>query len=436
MTQPDFSALKKELAGRDRARNTLLLFTIITFLVCAGFWASITELDNVTRGEGEVTSASQNQMVQAAEGGVILRRHVEENDIVSEGDLLFEIDPITAQAELDRTNTRLLTLQIREMRLNAEVQTKDFQVPVDIAVKAPEVVQSETSLFNSKRSQLNAQITILGQQKAQRTQELLKSEIRLKTAEELGVLLARELSVIEPLVREKIAPETRLLELQRNVQNNIGEQQSAQSAIAQAQAAIAEVELQIENATQEYKLNALKEVNEIVSEREQLEQSLPALEDRVSRTVVRAPMDGIVNSIKFRTVEAYVRQGEVLLEMVPLGDDLILQAKIQPKDISGIKLDDKALIRLSAYDSAKYGSVDGHVIRISADAMTSQQGDSAMSFYLVDLAVDTEVTLKTGKVVTLLPGMTATVDVLSGKRSILEYFWQPIARVQELALRD
>lgn len=436
MTQPDFSALKKELAGRDRARNTLLLFTIITFLVCAGFWASITELDNVTRGEGEVTSASQNQMVQAAEGGVILRRHVEENDIVSEGDLLFEIDPITAQAELDRTNTRLLTLQIREMRLNAEVQTKDFQVPVDVAVKAPEVVQSETSLFNSRRTQLNAKITILEQQKAQRQQELSKSEIRLKTAEELAALLERERSVIEPLVKEKIAPETRLLELQRNIQNNIGEQQSAQSAIAQAQSAISEVELQIENASAEYKLKALEEVNEIVSEREQLEQSLPALEDRVSRTVVRAPMDGIVNSIKFRTVEAYVRQGEVLLEMVPLGDDLILQAKIQPKDISGIKLDDKALIRLSAYDSAKYGSVDGHVIRISADAMTSQQGDSAMSFYLVDLAVDTEVTLKTGKVVTLLPGMTATVDVLSGKRSILEYFWQPIARVQELALRD
>lgn len=436
MEQPDFASLKKELGGKDRARNTVLLFVIIAFIAIAGYWASVTELDNVTRGDGEITSASQNQLVQAAEGGVIRTRHVEENDVVAEGDLLFEIDPIYAQAELDRTRTRLLALQIREDRLNAEISGKEYVAAADHSAKAPEIVQSETSLYTSRVTQLNAEITILQQQRLQRVQELSKSEIRLKTSMEMAELLNRELAVIEPLVREKIAPETRLLELQRGIQNNIGEQQSAESAILQAKSAISEIELQIENAHQNYRLKSLEEITQIVAEKEQLQQSLPALEDRVSRTVIRAPMDGIINRINFRTSQAYVKQGDVLVEMVPTGDNLVIQAKILPKDISGIRMNDRVLIRLSAYDSAKYGSVDGHVTRISADAISAQGGEQNGSFYMVDVAIDSTVTLKTGEVVDLLPGMTATVDVLSGKRSVLEYFWQPLARVQELALRD
>jgi adhesin transport system membrane fusion protein len=436
MEQPDFANLKKELGGKDRARNTVLLFVIIAFIAIAGYWASVTELDNVTRGNGEITSASQNQLVQAAEGGVIRTRHVEENDVVAEGDLLFEIDPIYAQAELDRTRTRLLALQIREDRLNAEISGKEYVAAADQSAKAPEIVQSETSLYTSRVTQLNAEITILQQQRLQRVQELSKSEIRLKTSVEMAELLNRELAVIEPLVREKIAPETRLLELQRGIQNNIGEQQSAESAILQAKSAISEIELQIENAHQNYRLKSLEEITQIVAEKEQLQQSLPALEDRVSRTVIRAPMDGIINRINFRTSQAYVKQGDVLVEMVPTGDNLVIQAKILPKDISGIRMNDRVLIRLSAYDSAKYGSVDGHVTRISADAISAQGGEQNGSFYMVDVAIDSTVTLKTGEVVDLLPGMTATVDVLSGKRSVLEYFWQPLARVQELALRD
>lgn len=436
MAQPDFASLKKELGGKDRTRNTLLLFLIICFICVAGYWASITELDNVTRGNGEVTSATQNQLIQASEGGVIRRRHVEENDVVAEGDLLFEIDPIYAQAELDRTRTRLLALQVREDRLQAEIDGRQYKAATDHLAVAPEIVNGETNLFNSRVTQLNAEITVLKQQKLQRIQELSRAEIRLKTSQELADILGRELSVIEPLVREKIAPETRLLELQRNIQNNVGEQQSAESAILQAKAAISETDLQINQAEQSYKLKALEEITQIISEKEQVQQSLPALEDRVSRTVVRAPMDGIINRINYRTSQAYVKQGDVLLEMVPTGDSLVVQAKILPQDISGIRMSDKVLIRLSAYDSAKYGSVDGHVIRISADAMTTQGSEQNGSFYLVDVAVDSSVTLQTGEVVTLLPGMTATVDVLSGKRSVLEYIWQPMARVQELALRD
>ena len=179
----------------------------------------------------------------------------------------------------------------------------------------------------------------------------------------------------------------------------------------------------------------MDELNTRVAEQSERRAALPSVEARVSRTVIRSPMEGIVNQLNFRTPGGFVNTGDVILELVPTGEALIIEAKIMPKDISRIRVDDAVRIRLSAYDSAKYGSVDGRVIRISPDAVVDER-NGGMSHYLVDVAIEGELILETGEAVTFIPGMTATVDVLSGTRTVLEYFWQPIARVQELALRD
>ncbi|MBT5001795.1 MAG: HlyD family efflux transporter periplasmic adaptor subunit, partial [Tateyamaria sp.] len=151
---------------------------------------------------------------------------------------------------------------------------------------------------------------------------------------------------------------------------------------------------------------------------------------------IRAPVDGIVNRINFQTVGAYVRAGDVILEIVPTGEALKLEAKIDPKDISSIRMNDFVRIRLSAYDSSKYGAIDGYVTSISPDAITDTSGGASRSYYLLDISIDSGITLETGEEVVLLPGMTATVDVVSGKRTVLDYIWQPVSKVKELALRD
>jgi adhesin transport system membrane fusion protein len=179
----------------------------------------------------------------------------------------------------------------------------------------------------------------------------------------------------------------------------------------------------------------MDELNVVVAEQSEIREALPSLEERVSRTIIRAPMEGIVSRLNFRTPGGFVNTGDVILELVPTGEALVVEAKIMPQDISRIQVDDAVRIRLSAYDSAKYGSVDGRVIRISPDALVDQENGSA-SHYLVEVAIEGELRLDSGELVTLIPGMTATVDVLSGKRTVLEYFWQPIAKVQDLALRD
>lgn len=435
MSDIDFKRLSRDMAGREGLAGSTIMVVIGVLIVLTLAWASWAELDNVTRGEGRIVSSVQNQMVQAAEGGVILRRFVSENSKVAEGEVLFEIDPVDANSELNRVAQRLAGLDIKELRLRAEIEGTDFVVPADLNARSPMVALTEQSLFAARRAELSGQLAVLEQRLVQRGQDLRTAQSTVGTADRMAGFLEEEIAVVEPLVRDNIAPATRLLELQRQLEQALGERDRASVGIEQASAGMAELETEIENARANYRLRAMDELNTVVGEQSELREALPSLEQRVSRTVIRAPMEGIVNQLNFRTPGGFVNTGDVILELVPTGEALIVEARILPQDISRIRLDDAVRIRLSAYDSAKYGSVDGRVTRISADAVVDQQNNGA-SYYLVDVAIEGNLTLESGESVTFIPGMTATVDVLSGKRTVLEYLWEPVTKVQELALRD
>lgn len=436
MSDIDFKTLSREMAGREGLAGSTIMFTIIALLAMTLAWANWSELDSVTRGEGRIVSAVQNQIVQASEGGVILRRYVSENTVVAEGEVLFEIDPVDASSELNRLAQRLSALDIKELRLRAEINGEDFSVSADVNARSPMVALTEQSLFAARRSELSGQLAVLEQRLQQRQQDLRAAESTVGTAERTAGFLEEEIAVVAPLVRDNIAPATRLLELQRQLEQTRGERDRARVSIEQARSGMQELETEVENARANYRLRAMDELNSVVAEQSELRESLPRLEERVSRTVIRAPMEGIVSRLNFRTPGGFVNTGDVMLELVPTGEALIVEARIMPQDISRIRVDDDVRIRLSAYDSAKYGSVDGRVIRISPDAVVDERNQGA-SHYLVDVAIESELILEeTGTAVTLIPGMTATVDVISGKRTVLEYVWQPMAKIQELALRD
>lgn len=435
MSDNHFKTLAREMAGREGLAGSTVMITIILLLGLSLVWANWAELDSVTRGEGRIVSSVQNQMVQASEGGVILRRYVSENTVVAEGDVLFEIDPVDASSELNRLAQRLAGLDIKDLRLRSEINAVEFEVPAYLNARSPMVALTEQSLFAARRSELSGQLAVLEQRLQQRQQDLRAAESMVGTAERTGSFLEEEIAVVAPLVRDNIAPATRLLELQRQLEQTRGDRDRARVAIDQARLGMRELETEIENARASYRLRAMDELNSVVAEQSELRESLPRLEERVSRTVIRAPMEGIVSRLNFRTPGGFVNTGDVMLELVPTGEALIIEARIMPQDISRIRVDDDVRIRLSAYDSAKYGSVDGRVIRISADAVVDER-NGGMSHYLVDVAIEGNLVLDTGEIVTFIPGMTATVDVLSGKRTVLEYIWQPMAKVQELALRD
>ena len=435
MSEISFKRLSRQMADENGLGSSAVLFTIIALVISLVVWANYAELDNVTRGEGRVISSVQNQVVQAAESGVILARYVSENTFVEAGDLLFEIDPVDAASEFNQMNQRMFALDIREKRLRAEISGDDtFELDTEANSALSQVEMSEQSLFLARSLELQGKIMLLRQRQAQKSQEIYSGETAYKSSLRTMELIQEEIDFVEPLVKDNIAPATQLLELQRELEQARAAGDRSLATITQAELAKEEISRQIQNARSDQELKAMEELNKLVADRSELKKALPRLKDRISRTVIKAPMDGIINTLNFRTAGGYVRTGDIVLELVPTGEALIVEAKINPKDISRIHLEDQVMIRFSAYDSSKFGHVMGRVLRISPDAVIDPQTGMATHF-LIDVAIEGEL-LVDGQPVNFLPGMTASVDVLSGKRTVFEYLWQPIAKVNELALRE
>lgn len=436
MSEIDFKKLSRQMAGREKLSGSTILLTILLLIITTVYWANYAELDNVTRGDGRIISSVQNQMIQASEGGVILRRYVSENTVVTEGQKLFELDPIDARSELNLLSQRLSALDIKEARLRSEITGKDFILSPDLEDGASIVALTELSLFAARKTQLSGELAVLDQRLVQKSQDLEAAQATLESSKRTMVLLEEEISIVAPLVKDNIAPKTRLLELQRNLEKARGDFNRAKVSINQAKSGTRELDFQIQNISDNYSLEAMDELNSVVAKQTELMEALPRLKERVSRSTIRAPMSGVINKVNFRTTGGYVNTGDIILELVPTGEALVIEAKISTKDISNIFIDDEVKIRLSAYDSAKYGSVKGRVIRISPDATTDKNGTGS-SYYLIDVAIEGELFIEDeGVAVTFIPGMTATVDILSGKRTVFEYIWQPVTKVKELALRD
>jgi len=433
MSDTEFRSLAKEMAGKQRGSSSILLLTIITLVVVIMIWAATTELDNVVRGSGNTVSEAKNQMVQSSEPGVIRSRYVEKGDFVKRGQLLFDIDPVDSKAQLDQAQRRYASLSIKSIRLQSEVENIEPLYPDELINAAPGAIETELALYKARLDDLSTKTAILQQRRRQKLNEIEELEIKFATASNGLELIRKEIKTIAPLVKTGLAPATRLITLQREEENTLGSANSAASGQTRLKSGLEEIDEQLRAESQAYLTSALTDLSSIESEMAELAARIPALESRVERTSVRSPVDGVVNQVNYITADAYVSVGDVLLEIVPTDSDLIVETKIDPKDIGEITVGQDVKISLTAYDPSKYGRIDGQVFSVSADAISDTNG---LQFYLVEVSIDSMLYEEDGSEVTLLPGMVASIDVLSGKRTVLEYFWQPIARTKRKALRD
>lgn len=434
MSDIEFRQLAREMNGQRGAGSSLLLLSIVTLIALLVVWASVTELDNVTRGSGKTVSEAKNQMVQSSEPGTIRKRYVSEGDVVSKGEILFDIDPIDAKTQLEQIRQRLKALDIKTIRLKAEVNGRSPDFSSDLLEEEPTLVTTELALFRARLDDLVTKSAILEQRRLQKLNEVEELKIQVQTAQRGLELIQREINTIQPLVDAGLAPETRLLSLQREEEQALGQISSAESAQIRLSSALDEIDEQLKAEEQAYKTSALTDLSASQAEIAELVARAPALENRLDRTSVRSPVDGVVNRINYTTDDAYVNTGDILLEIVPTGSELIVETQIDPKDIGEIVLGQDVKISLTAYDPTRYGRIDGKVIGISADAITDQS--SGMQFYMVDVSIESVLYEDDGSEVTMLPGMIASIDVLAGKRTVLEYIWQPVAKTKEKALRD
>jgi adhesin transport system membrane fusion protein len=432
--ETDFNSLSKQLSGKGGLVGSSLLLVIVILIGSLLVWANYTELDNVTRGQGKVISSMQNQTVQSSESGVIKVLYVKKGDAVTQNDLLFEIDPIDSKTELEQATQRLTSLRIQRTRLFAEISGEELIFDPELVTLSPSVIESERSLYSARRADLDAQRAVLIRQLEQRNQQIEEIQVKTSTAVETLALVEEQIALMEPMVKAGLSPETDLLSLKRQARDFKGQKNSAQASLVRLTSAIMEVEDQIKSVKQSYSAQSQGELASIISQIAEIESTIPALSDRVKRTQIRSPVDGIVNQMNFVTLGGYVRPGDAVLELVPTGDTLIVEGLIDPKDIAYIEPNQKVRISLTAYDASRYGTIDGKILQVSADAVEDRS--TQIFSYIVQVTIDTSLYEDDGSEVEVMPGMVASLDVLAGKRTVLEYFWRPMVKVKERAFRD
>jgi len=424
----------REFNNEKTSGSSFLLFIILSLICSLVYWAAITELDKVTRGQGKTISSLKNQMVQSSESGVILEKFIEEGQLVKQDDVIFKIDPIEVKTQLEQLTQRISRLSLKNKRLEYESESKDFLLDfkqLDWSVKD---LENEKELFKARREEFKSSLDILSLKRRKTENELLELSATEETARETISLIIQEIEGIESLVKSGLVPEARLLGLKRDKQENEGRVELAQISRERVFATLAEIDEQILSTQKSFVSRALQEKADVENELSEAQVVLPSLESRLVRNTILAPVDGIINRVNVRSLNAYVQVGDVLAELVPLDDNIVVEAQIDPKDIADITIGSDVKISLTAYDPSKYGRLDGVVEKISADAIADQQ--TGQSYYLTTISLSGSYIVDEEEELFILPGMVATVDVLSGKRTVLDYVWQPISNTKDKALRD
>ncbi|MGI9437024.1 MAG: HlyD family type I secretion periplasmic adaptor subunit [Geminicoccaceae bacterium] len=425
------------LAGADlhhpRRFAHLLLFVIVAFFVLFLAWASWATLDEVTRGEGRVIPSSQVQVIQNLEGGIVAELHAHEGKIVEAGDILLRIDNVRAASELRGGRQRYLALLGSVARLQAEIEERGIEFPNEVMMEARRVAIDETALFNARQDALQSELKILRNQARQRDQEVAELEYKKKQLERSAKLAAEELAITEPLAKRRIVSKVDLLRLKRQVNDLQGELEGAGLALPRLQLAQSEAHRRIEERFLAARAEAQRELNTVQTEAEALGELVAADTDRVNRTEVRSPVRGTVKRLLINTVGGVIKPGQDLVEIVPLEDTLLVEARIRPADIAFLRPDQRAVVKVTAYDYAIYGGLDAEVENISADTITDDRGES---FFRVRVRTREIGLQMTGEPLPIIPGMTTEVDILTGQKTVLDYLLKPILRVRDQAMRE
>ena len=417
--------------GRTQRAQKIVRSAVVVVVVMV-LWATFAEVEEVTRGDGKVIPSRQLQVVQSLDGGVVLEILVAEGQVVEAGQLLLRIDETRATSGVRESAAQGFALRARQARLRALADGTDFQPPpVRMGDREEQLtVDGERRLFETRRSELNTMVAINQQQLQQRQQELSEMRARKESAERSLDFTQRELAKTRPLLASGAVSEVEILRLERDVSKNRGDAEQASAQIARVQAAIGEAQRKIQETELSFRNEARKELAEVMGKLNALNEGAVALADRVDKAQVRSPVRGRVQRLLANTVGGVVQPGKDIVEIVPLDDNLVLEAKVQPKDIAFIHPGQDATVKFTAYDFSIYGGLSAKVENISPDTVVDERGNA---FYLV--RVRTTQAHFSDKM-PVIPGMTAEVDVLTGRKTVMAYLLKPILKAKAYALRE
>ena len=411
----------------------LTIWGLIAFVAFCLLWAHFAVVDEVTRGDGKAIPSSRLQKIQNLEGGIVSELFVREGQIVNIGDPLLRLDDTRFASNVGETEADRLALLLRVERLSAEVQGRELLVADEVREKVPRQADNEEQLFNSRRQQLLDEVAGLEEQLTQRRQELREFASKQNQFRNSLDLLRQEIRMSEPLVAEGAISPVEVLRLKRAEVESRGQLQATTLAMPRAESAIKEVERKIDETRGRFRSDALTQLNEARTDLSKIQSTGKALEDRVNRTLVTSPVRGIVKQLLVNTIGGVIQPGSDLVEIVPLGENLLVEARIRPQDIAFLHPGQEAMVKFTAYDYTIYGGLKAELEQIGADTVTDDDGNS---FYVIKLRTNKSHLGSEEHPLLIIPGMVASVDIITGKKSVLSYLLKPIIRARAEALRE
>ncbi|CAD5109652.1 HlyD family type I secretion periplasmic adaptor subunit [Zestomonas carbonaria] len=411
----------------------LTVWAVAAVLLVALLWAKFAVLEEVTTGEGKAIPSSKVQVIQNLEGGIVTEIFVREGQVVDKGDKLLRLDDTRYQSNKGETEADRLALLARVERLSAEAEGRPMKLPGEVERDAAQLAADELSLYDSRQRRLDSEKRTLNEQLRQKTQEL--AEFKSKAAQyrsSLG-LIQQELNMSSPLVSAGAISEVEILRLRRSAVEVRGSLDATTLAIPRAEAAIAEIRSKIEESDLVFRSDAAKELNEARTELQKITATSVAIEDRVSRTTVTSPVRGIIKQLKINTIGGVVQPGSDMLEIVPLEDNLLIEARVRPQDVAFLHPGQSATVKFTAYDYTIYGGLKARLELIGADTVTDDKGNS---FYLIQVRTDKSHLGSEEHPLLIIPGMVANVGIITGEKSVLDYLLKPVLKARWEAMRE
>ena len=412
----------------------LTIWGVIAFFVFLLTWAHFAVIDEVTKGDGKAIPSSRIQKIQNLEGGIVAQIYVKEGQIVETGAPLIRLDDTRFASNVGETEVDRVAMELRVERLSAEVENRPLKITEEARKSVPSQAANEESLYMSRRQQLADEIGGLQQQLVQRQQELREFSSKAEQYRSSLNLLRQEISMSEPLVARGAISPVEVLRLRRSEVETRGMLDGTTLAVPRAQAAIGEVQRKIDETRGKFRSEALTQLNEARTDLANTQATAKGLEDRVSRTMVTSPVRGIVKQVLVNTVGGVIQPGSDMVEIVPLDDSLLVEARIRPQDIAFLHPGQKAMIKFTAYDYTIYGGLEGTLEQIGAD--TVQDEEKKNTFYVIKLRTNKSHLGTDEKPLLIIPGMVASVDIITGKKSVLSYLLKPIIKSRAEALHE
>jgi adhesin transport system membrane fusion protein len=414
----------------------LVVLLICAFLAAALTWASFAELDELSRAQGKVIPTGKTQIIQSAEPGVVDDILVREGEQVKAGQLLIKLDDTNTSSSQGEIQAKVMALKAQVARLKAESQgdTGTFVCPPDVEMDAPGVCGNEADLQKARRSTFEQGEQVLLSRVEQRQSELNQAQSDKVRLTQTSDLAQQKLDLIKPMADKKLVSQTEYISAQQALADAKGQLDAVIQTIGKTTAALSEANLQVQQAELQFRQDALTDLTGKLAELASGEQTLRGASDRVSRTDIHSPVDGIVNSLAVNTVGGFVNAGEKLLEIVPVGEKLLIEARLLPSDVAFILPGQPANIKFTAYDFSIFGGLQGKVQNVSADSVVDP--NTHESYYVVLIETDSSTLSYRGRQLPILPGMVASVEILTGHKTVLQYLLKPINKTKDEAFHE